>query len=99
MDSLSLTIPAAGVSILATFVTNNAGERTACTAIDFHALSLTPSREIVRIDNDTLWDDAAQLQLLHAALRIAQPIIEGRLQAVGIKSFVRGKILACEPSN
>ena len=98
VGNFGLSIASLGVSVGASLMEGDSGELSTCVGVDFSALRSAPSREFVRIDYDPSQSEALSLFLLNAALSRLQPIIEGRLEAMGIKGSVGLEIFAREPS-
>ena len=80
---LVLTFPLLGFSVLAAAVCDLDGKPHTRTAVDFGAPRPAPADQLFWVDLHNLEDEALALELLHAALGVAQPLVVARRQARG----------------
>ena len=95
LPSLSLACPRLGFSVLA--VRDLDGKPHARTAVDFGAPRAAPADQLLRVDLHDLEDEALALELLQAALGVAQPLVVAGRQPGGVEPAEGGVIGLAQP--
>ena len=97
LPSLSLACPRLGFSVLAAAVRDLDGKPHARTAVDFGAPRAAPADQLLRVDLHDLEDEALALELLQAALGVAQPLVVAGRQPGGVEPAEGGVIGLAQP--